>query len=88
MARLDAAARRAIPSSDFAVVSFCRAAVSVAIASLTCRMAAACTLTIRPAACSRLRCHLEKATNVKSQRLPAIAAWHRCSISDWIFGAY
>jgi hypothetical protein len=29
----------------------------------------------------------EKATNVKNQRLPA-AAWHRRSISNWVFGAY
>jgi hypothetical protein len=24
----------------------------------------------------------------KKPRLPAAAAWHRCSISDWIFWAY
>jgi hypothetical protein len=30
----------------------------------------------------------EKATNVKSQRLPAAAAWHRRSISNWVFAAY
>jgi hypothetical protein len=35
-----------------------------------------------------IRLSPEKATNVKSQRMPAAAAWHRCSISDRIFETY
>jgi hypothetical protein len=35
--------------------------------------------------CSSVALSPETATNVKRQRLPALAARHRCSISNWVF---
>jgi hypothetical protein len=45
------------------------------------------TSAIAASRCQSVALSPEKTTNVKNQRLPA-AAWHRRSISNWVFDAY